>query len=1025
MRREPLQGREREQTLLVEALESAASGRGTVATLSGPAGIGKSALAEFVADEAQGRKLEVVRGRAWEFADAPPYFPVGPALRALGVEANDANAFALWEKVLGALAHAPEPQMWLLEDLHAADLLTLDLLVFLSQPVRSLPVLIVVTTRDADPRIDERAAQRLLRLAREGVDLRLGPLSPDDVAAVAERLNGRPLGARERAHVVARAEGNPLFVREMALASRSSAADLDGAVPPTIRKLVEERVSRLPQPTRRALAAGAILGREFAAGTVARMLGILPARAVDDLAPALHAGLVLEPRPGVFVFGHVLERDAVEDGLPAGERATLHAAAEAAIATTGSSPSVLVERARHALLGGSGENEARTLSLVKSVLAELEEKGAYDRALSLHARLEEARRSGFVASAASPEDILGRALLAHRAGHHAACRADCDEVVAIARRTGDGRLLARAALTAFAELRPGVVDPSTVALLEEARAALPPDDVSLVCRVEARLASALQPAKEPLAVAARARAAIATARATGDEALIGEVLVTGGSALIDYSPVEERRALARELAERATRSGDRDKLLRARSRLAVDDVETGDFAAFDAGVDAMLELSLEAGHPRHRFRPLLFASMRACMHGRFAESERLLVEVDQLAVLTDDPALPLSLGAHRGLRARDTEDVATLGAVAANIVHVLVGIPEAATIGAVLRAALYSRAGDRARTAHELVHVERSLDFVLGDGTIAYLSVEPVALAGSDPLRAAFRERILPFERCEVATGHVPVTYEGSVLRLLAILDAALGDVKRAEERFREALERARRGSLAPFVARIASELASLLERRGANDESRALFAESDALAAELGMPLLVRTPRGAPSSRAEHTELSLARRGDVFHVRGGEHDVTVRDSRGMRLLARLVEQRGRDLHVLVLASDEGAAGALADSDAGERIDASALRAYKTRLDELRAELDDAQALGDAGRAGRLRAERTAIEDEVRASTGLGERRRKAGSVTERARVNVQRRLKDAVSKIAEADAALGRRFAAAVRTGTYCSFSG
>jgi hypothetical protein len=37
--------------------------------------------------------------------------------------------------------------------------------------------------------------------------------------------------------------------------------------------------------------------------------------------------------------------------------------------------------------------------------------------------------------------------------------------------------------------------------------------------------------------------------------------------------------------------------------------------------------------------------------------------------------------------------------------------------------------------------------------------------------------------------------------------------------------------------------------------------------------------------------------------------------------------------------------------------------------------------------------------------------------------VNVQRRLKDAVSKIAEADAALGRRFAAAVRTGTYCSF--
>ena len=49
--------------------------------------------------------------------------------------------------------------------------------------------------------------------------------------------------------------------------------------------------------------------------------------------------------------------------------------------------------------------------------------------------------------------------------------------------------------------------------------------------------------------------------------------------------------------------------------------------------------------------------------------------------------------------------------------------------------------------------------------------------------------------------------------------------------------------------------------------------------------------------------------------------------------------------------------------------------------------------------------------------------RRKAGSVTERARVNVQRRLKDAVARIGEADRTLGDLFAAAVRTGTYCSF--
>src|SRR5262245_19182182 len=83
MRREPLRGRDRERLALVAALDAAIAGHGAVAMISGPAGIGKSALAETLASEVEDRGLSVIRGRAWEFADAPPYFPVGPALRAL------------------------------------------------------------------------------------------------------------------------------------------------------------------------------------------------------------------------------------------------------------------------------------------------------------------------------------------------------------------------------------------------------------------------------------------------------------------------------------------------------------------------------------------------------------------------------------------------------------------------------------------------------------------------------------------------------------------------------------------------------------------------------------------------------------------------------------------------------------------------------------------------------------------------------------------------------------------------------
>jgi hypothetical protein len=42
----------------------------------------------------------------------------------------------------------------------------------------------------------------------------------------------------------------------------------------------------------------------------------------------------------------------------------------------------------------------------------------------------------------------------------------------------------------------------------------------------------------------------------------------------------------------------------------------------------------------------------------------------------------------------------------------------------------------------------------------------------------------------------------------------------------------------------------------------------------------------------------------------------------------------------------------------------------------------------------------------------------------ERMRINVQRRLKDALERIAELSPELGRYLEACVKTGTYCSFT-
>src|SRR5512139_522033 len=110
MRREPLRGRARERAELLAMLEETAGGHGGVAVLSGPPGIGKSALAENIAAEAELRGLAVRRGRAWEFADAPPYFPVLAPLAALAVDpAVQPTAFQLWESTLRALSRATLP----------------------------------------------------------------------------------------------------------------------------------------------------------------------------------------------------------------------------------------------------------------------------------------------------------------------------------------------------------------------------------------------------------------------------------------------------------------------------------------------------------------------------------------------------------------------------------------------------------------------------------------------------------------------------------------------------------------------------------------------------------------------------------------------------------------------------------------------------------------------------------------------------------------------------------------------------
>ena len=160
-----------------------------------------------------------------------------------------------------------------------------------------------------------------------------------------------------------------------------------------------------------------------------------------------------------------------------------------------------------------------------------------------------------------------------------------------------------------------------------------------------------------------------------------------------------------------------------------------------------------------------------------------------------------------------------------------------------------------------------------------------------------------------------------------------------------------------------------------------------------------------------------------------------MRDLKGLRYLARLLADPGREFHVLDLVTVErgwsgdgvrGTEPGLAFSsglDAGVVLDAQAKQAYRRRLAEIDEDIDEAGMLGDAERAAQAEAERDFLIRELARAVGLGGRDRRVGSASERARASVTRAVRKAMARIGEYDPALGEHLDRAIRTGTWCAY--
>ena len=1066
-------GRERELAELGAALEAAEAGRGGLVLLAGEPGIGKTTLAHVFAAGAAGRGARLAWGRAWEAGGAPAFWPwvevlrelfgpadvAGEAARAVGAALAIAGEiaaelappdgpappalapaqarFRLFDAVATLLRWSARdrPLVVVLDDLHAADPATLSLLQFAVRAVARSRILLIGTARDVEARLSPEIAAELARVARESRYLALARLGPGEVAAWLDAAGGDRANDGGLADLLyQRTEGNPLFLVETYRLLRADPRRGTAALPDGVRDVIAARLRALPDGCRRLLEGAAALGRSVDLALLAAITGASVDAMRRGLSDAVRAEVVAEAAPERIVFTHILIREVIHRELSAERRAELHLAAASALeARDASDPAApLTDLVHHLFAAGSPE----AVGWARRAAERASHRLAFEEAVGFLERAIAAMPAGDD-SPARLELLLDLSAARIRAGLGAGGRTAARAAADIARRLGEPALLARAALRygdvfVFAE-----VDPVLIDLLEEALGGLPPGDSELRARLLARLAAARQPAPDPEEPIRIARDAIAMADRVAGPATRLDVLQAASSAMLYFGDPAERVRLNRQLAELAGRAGEPARVLRAHVRLVFDHLELNDPAAADAAIAACEGVARELDHPAYRWQTPLLRAMRAVMQGRFAEAEELAGRARALAEKVDDPNRELALAGNRlGLllaAARHEALEAEAPALLA-VVHRAVDLYYAASCAAMV----WARLGRLDRVRAELSRLPADIDWARGRMMAGWV-VEAAAAVGDTARAASLIDVLRPLVGRNLSWGVGSLVTEDSLARHLGIALSITGRHDEAIASFDDARARVAALGAAPLAARLDLDVAAALLRRDLpadRERARALFESAQAAADELGLPAIGEAAAAqleqmaAPPARPAPPQVrplptavgfSLARDGEVWAVSWGGAVFRIQDSRGMQILAHLVSHPGREFHVTDLSAPGGAPGHV--EDAGEMLDPEAIASYRRRLEEVRDELDEAERWNDEGRQGRLREEMEFLAAELGRAVGLGGRRRKAASSSEKARVNVKRRLSHAIGKIAEHSPGLGAHLEWAVKTGVFCSY--
>ena len=378
--RTPFIGREPERAQLRQLMDGAAGGNGGLILIGGEPGVGKTRLATELAAEAADKFRSRV-GHCYESGRDVPYMPwvemiegamrdTDPAeLREL--LGDDAPEFArrvpelrrLFPDIPAPVELPPEqqrrytfnsirefvtrasrmqPRLYVVEDLHWADEPTLLLLEHLAERLREIPCLIVGTYRDSPSDITPELAATLSRLVR-GRQAQVLPLnrhSEPEIGALLQGLTSQPPPKLLAAAMYQETDGNAFFVEEVVrhLAETGVLFDEQGRfrtdvtlgeldVPANVRLVIDRRLDRLDDVTRRAMSVAAVAGRHLGFELWEAIAELTDDDLIDAIDEAERAGIIVtETHDGrdEYWFAHELIRQTLLTRLPAARRRKYH-----------------------------------------------------------------------------------------------------------------------------------------------------------------------------------------------------------------------------------------------------------------------------------------------------------------------------------------------------------------------------------------------------------------------------------------------------------------------------------------------------------------------------------------------------------------------------------------------------------------------------------------------------------------------------------------------------------------------------